>query len=157
MKLSGNKDNSFYHILEKARKYCAYQERSHLETRKKLITLGLPLNEVGKALAQLITENFLNEERFARTFARGHFKIKKWGKKKIIFELKKRKINDYCIKKALEEIDSKEYILTLEQIISKKQKEIKNTEDFSYKAKIASYCITRGYEYHEVWDSLQNI
>jgi regulatory protein len=87
--------------LIKAQMSCAYQERCQQEIRDKLYEWGLHSNEVENIIADLISTNFLNEERFAKAFAGGKFRIKKWGKVKIKIELKKRKISDYCIRKGL--------------------------------------------------------
>src|SRR5688500_741234 len=99
--------------LIKARNYCAYQERCQQEVRDKLYEWGLWPEAVENIIVELITDNFLNEERFATTFAGGKFRIKKWGRVKIKLELKKRKISEYCIKQAMKEIDEKDYLKTL--------------------------------------------
>jgi regulatory protein len=138
--------------IEKAKKFCAYQERAHSEVRKKLYEWGMDKEHVEGIISKLITEGFINEERFATSFARGKFRIKKWGKNKIKTELKKRKITEYCINKALSEIDRKEYYKTLKEIISKKEKEIKEKNDLKRKNKLSQYAISRGFEPELVWD-----
>lgn len=95
--------------LRKAESYCAYQERCQQEVRDKLYEWGLWKNAVENIIAKLIQDNFLNEERFAKAYAGGKFRIKKWGKVKIKLELKKRKISDYCIRQAMKEIDGPDY------------------------------------------------
>jgi regulatory protein len=119
--------------LIKAQQTCAYQERCQQEMRDKLYEWGLYPNEVENIIADLISENFLNEERFAKAYAGGKFRIKKWGKVKIKIELKKRKISDYCIRKAMEEIPDKEYIAALKQLIEKKIKRSKREKSRSKK------------------------
>ena len=89
--------------LAKMQRYCAYQERCHEEVRSKLLNMGVYSDWREEIIVQLIEENFLNEERFARSFARGKFRIKQWGRNRIRQELKKRKISDYCVRKAMEE------------------------------------------------------
>src|SRR6201985_2955999 len=95
--------------LQKVRHYCGYQERCHSEVQEKLYSYGLRKPEVEAALATLIEENYLNEERFAIQFAGGHFRLKKWGRIRIRYQLKLRHVSDYCIKKALASIDDEEY------------------------------------------------
>jgi len=107
----------------KAQLSCAYQERCQQEMRDKLYEWGLHSNDVENIIANLISDNYLNEERFAKAFAGGKFRIKKWGRVKIKIELKKRKISDYCIKKGMQEIDEADYIKTLKNILAKKLKE----------------------------------
>src|SRR5437016_5568769 len=111
--------------LSKAQLSCAYQERCQQEMRDKLYEWGLFSDAVESIIANLISDNYLNEERFAKAYAGGKFRIKKWGRIKIKIELKKRKISDYCIRKAMEEIEEVEYIKTLNALIAKKSKEIR--------------------------------
>jgi regulatory protein len=131
---------------EKIKKWCAYQERSHFETTQKLFEFGLSSADVNCLLAELVTENFLNEERFARAFARGKFRIKKWGRSKIKNELKQRKVSDYCIKKALTEIDAGEYDQTLYKLIENKLKTVKEKNEYKRYYKVYSYALSRGFE-----------
>ena len=84
--------------------YCAYQERCHKEVVNKLKDLGIIQNAIDIIVADLIQNNYLNETRFAQSFARGKFKIKKWGKVKIHRELSKREISEYNIKMGMKEI-----------------------------------------------------
>jgi regulatory protein len=141
---------------QKAEGYCAYQERCQQEVRDKLYEWGLWPDAVEGIIANLIENNFLNEERFAKAFAGGKFRIKKWGRVKIRIELKKRKISDYCIKKGLHEIDQEEYEKTLRQVVEKKSKSIKGGTLLSLQYKSAMYAISRGYEPDMVWDMLKS-
>lgn len=142
--------------LVKAQKYCAYQERCHQEVRNKLYELGLYPNEVEEVIMQLIEQNFLNEERFAIAYAGGKFRTKKWGKNKILQELKLRKISDYCIRMGMKEIPDRDYIKTLNQLITKKEKEVRESNLFKKRQKIAKYLITKGYEPELVWANLKD-
>jgi len=96
---------SLEQALQKARHYCAYQERCHSEVKEKLYGFGLKRQEVEEALSRLIEESYLNEERFAIQFAGGRFRMKQWGRIRIRYELKQKQVGDYCIKKALAAID----------------------------------------------------
>ena len=125
--------------LEKMRNWCAYQERAQQETRNKLWEYGLASDEIEQIISQLIQENYLNEERFAVAFAGGKFRIKKWGKNKIKQELKMRKVSDYCIQKALNQINGNDYFVTLEKIIVKKNQEIKESNKIKKQYKIIYY------------------
>ena len=141
--------------LLKAQQSCAYQERCQQEMRDKLYEWGLHSVDVENIIAHLITDNFLNEERFAKAYAGGKFRIKKWGKVKIKIELKKRKISEYCIKKAIQEISDKDYLKTIKELIAKKSKEIKGGKDYQRKYKIAQYIASRGFEQDLIWDILK--
>ena len=115
--------------LQKIKQYCAYQERCHAEVRDKLYSFGLHKNEVEEIISTLITENYLNEERFAIHFAGGKFRMKQWGKIKIKQALKYKQVSDYCIKKALKEIDVDEYEKTFQKLTQQKLKSLKGEKN----------------------------
>ncbi|MCK5104931.1 MAG: RecX family transcriptional regulator [Cyclobacteriaceae bacterium] len=139
----------------KAGNYCAYQERTHQEVRDKLYELGLYRDEVEEVLTELISENYVNEERFARTFASGKFRLKHWGRRKIIYELKHKNISPYCIDKALKEISDEEYEKVAMQLVDKKLSNMSG-EEFIVKNKIARYMSNKGFETELVWSILNN-
>ena len=139
----------------KAGNYCAYQERTHQEVRNKLYELGLYSDEVEEVLTELITENYVNEERFACTFASGKFRLKHWGRRKIIYELKHRNISSYCIDKALLEITDEEYERAIILLIDKKFAQFSG-EEFIVKNKIARHLIGKGFETELVWSILNS-
>lgn len=127
--------------------YCAYQERCHSEVRNKLWELNFRGEEIEEALSVLISENFLNEERFARSYSRGKFNINHWGRKKIVQALKQKQVSEYCIKKGLQEIDDTKYIETLRLLLRKKWEELKK-ERLGYirKQKVQRYLLQKGFE-----------
>lgn len=137
--------------------WCAYQERSQQETRDKLYEHKLHPNDVEQIIAQLISENFLNEERYALAFAGGKFRIKKWGKQKIKAELRMRKVSDYCINKALKQISDNDYLRTLESVIAKKLKQVKEPNKIRRHYKILQYAASRGYEKDLIVDVLNDL
>lgn len=138
-------------------KYCAYQERCHQEVKNKLYEYGLRSYEVDELLTHLITEGFLNEERFAKAFAGGKFRMKKWGRVKITHELESRGITKNCIKIALREIDMNIYQSTLEEILTRKFQEIDEANLFVKRDKIATYAIRKGYESDLVWGMIRKL
>lgn len=141
--------------LEKAASYCAYQERCQQEVQDKLLEWGMKGNEADQVIAELITLNFLNEERFAKAYAGGKFRIKKWGRNKIVRELKRRRVSEYCIRKGLQEIEDAAYTQTLLDVYRKKHKETKDTNKFIRDSKVARYLIGRGFESELVWDIIK--
>jgi regulatory protein len=133
--------------LQKAKHYCAYQERSHAEVKEKLYSFGLYKTEVEEALSLLIEENYLNEERFAIAFAGGKFRIKQWGKVKIKYELQQKRVSDYCIKKALQQIDDTDYLKTLQKLFDAKLKTLKSEKNvFIKKRKLQDHLTQKGFE-----------
>ena len=140
----------------KARGWCAYQERFQQEVRNKLYEYGLKTNDVEDVISKLISENFVNEERFAIAFAGGKFRIKKWGKVKIKQELKARQISDYSIKKGLQQINDTDYINTLQKIVAQKEKSITEKNHLKKKQKLIRYAISKGYEQDLIFEVLNN-
>lgn len=132
--------------LAKMQRYCAYQERCHQEVRSKLLDMGVYGDWLEEVIVQLIEENFLNEERFARSFARGKFRIKQWGRNRIRQELKQRAVSDYCIRMAMQEISEADYRSTLEAILLKKAGALGEEEPFKLRNKLAQYALSRGFE-----------
>lgn len=140
--------------LAKLQRYCAYQDRCHQEVRTKLIELGVYGDTLEEIISELIQDNFLNEERFARSYARGKFRMRQWGRIRIRRELKLRNISDYCLKKAMEEIEEEEYLKTIDKLIEKKRSEIKEKNVFIKRGKIAKHIIGKGYESYLVWERI---
>ncbi len=144
--------------LLRMQRYCAYQDRCHQETRRKLLDLGIYGDDLEEIMAQLVEDQFLDEERFARAFARGKFQIKSWGRIKILQELKARQISAYCQRKALEEIDEEAYRERLDQYLRSKFTEGKDgLSDFEQQQKAAQFALRRGFEPELVWDTLRQI
>jgi len=131
-------------ILER---YCAYQERCHLEVVQKLKGLGMIPEAIDQIIGHLIQENYLNEERFARSYARGKFNIKKWGRNRIVLELKRRQISVYNIKAALQEIDPGDYQETLDALALKRLGQIREANPQKRRKKLADYLLYRGWEH----------
>lgn len=138
-------------------RYCAYQERSHHEVRSKLLDLNIYGDDLEEIIAQLISDNFLNEERFARAYARGKFRMKQWGRRRIVQELKRHEVSDYSIRKAMEEIDNQDYIETLRDVIEKKSRTTAAASDFEWHNKLAQYAISRGFEPELVWEIVREV
>jgi regulatory protein len=143
--------------LPKISRYCAYQERSHHEVRQKLFDFGLYASEVDELLSQLIGLGFLNEERFAKAFAGGRFRIKKWGRVKIQHELQAQGLTQNCIQRGLKEIDSHDYRKTLQQLLRKKLAELTDPNVFKKRDKAARFAIGKGYEADLVWEYLKDL
>lgn len=147
---------SYEEAKVKAAAYCAYQERFQQEVRNKLYSYGLNYTDVEELLSYLISEGFVNEERFALAFAGGKFRLKKWGKVKIENELTKRNISSYCIKKALSEIEEEDYLDTIYTLLEKKMKLSSKEDLFALRKQLADYLIRKGFEGDLVWNILND-
>ncbi len=132
--------------LHKMRKYCAYQERCHHDARYKLVKMGVYGDLLEAILGQLIEDKFLDEERFARAFARGKFRNNQWGWIKIRLELKRRKINDYLITKAREEITDDEYRDVLHALLTKKKDQLSPGTGLELHNKLFRFAQQKGFE-----------
>jgi regulatory protein len=138
-------------------KYCAMQERSQQQLRDKLYDWGLYGDEVEEVISWLISEDFINEERFAQSYVRGHFNQKKWGRIKIKQGLEQKKISAYCIKVGMKEIDNEEYQNTINSLLEKKWKTLKESNQYIKKQKAVRYLLQKGYESDLVWESVKTL
>lgn len=149
-----NQPPSFLEAKAKLEAYCAYQERCIQEVTKKLVGWGFYGEQQDNLIADLIVNNFLNEERFASAYVSGKMRIKKWGRIKIKLKLKEKKISTYSIDKAFKEIDEDEYLANLNDLTQKKFENVKGKTKWDKKAKIQRYLLSKGYENELVYEAL---
>lgn len=154
------KTNKIYTVDEvrnKMESFCVYQERCHNEVENKLTEYRLIPQAKEKILLHLMENDFLNEERFAKTFARGKFRIKKWGKQRIIRELKQKGISEYNIRSALKEIEEENYIKTFNQLARKRFLAVKEPNVYKKRKKVADYLLYKGYEPDMVYKKIKEL
>lgn len=137
--------------------YCTYQERCHKEVIAKLRTLGIIPSVIDKIISELIKANYLNETRFTQSFVRGKFRIKKWGKNRILQELKVRDISNFNIKLGMKEISDDNYQKTFYELFEKRRREVKQLTKTEQKKKIFSYMSYRGWENSKIYDALRDL
>lgn len=137
--------------------YCAYQERCHKEVIAKLRTLGMIPSVIDKIISELIKANYLNETRFTQSFVRGKFRIKKWGKNRILQELKVRDISSFNIKLGMKEISDDNYQKTFYDLFEKRRGEVKQLTKTEQKKKIFSYMSYRGWENSKIYEALRDL
>ena len=142
---------------KKLEHYCAYQERCHKEVRQKLKGMYMIPEAIDVIIVHLLEHNFLNEERFAKTFVSGKFKIKRWGRRRLTLELKKKDISKVNINQALREIDEGEYIENFNALAEKRLPFIKEGDKFKKKKKLADYLLFRGWESHLVYEKVNEL
>lgn len=138
----------------KAQRYCVYQERCQQEVRNKLLSYGLPSADIEFIVAALISDNFINEERYAIQFAGGKFRIKHWGKLKITAALKANGISEYCINKALRELPYKDYYKKMCWLMDRESKKIKEKNIIVKNNMVAKALMTKGYEPDMIWNEI---
>lgn len=130
----------------KIRHYCGYSERCHYEVREKLFSFGLFAKDVEILLSRLIEEDYLNEERFAVLFAGGHFRQRKWGRTRIVYALRQKKVSEQNIRLALKEINETEYLATLQKLAQTKWNSLKDEQYMNREAKTTVFLLQKGYE-----------
>ena len=143
--------------LQKLRHYCRYQERCCSEVKNKLFELGINKNLHDEMINELIDENYLDEERFAIAFAIGRFKMKQWGRKKIFYELKTKKLSTEAIQKGLQQINEKDYLKILEKLAKEKYALLKHEQYLVRKKKTMDYLIQKGFEFDLVNSWIEKI
>ncbi|QRR03325.1 regulatory protein RecX [Dyadobacter sandarakinus] len=146
-------------ILQKAASYCAYQERTQDEVKLRLKKWNVWGDEADEIIAELIAMNYLSEERFAKTYAGGKFRIKNWGRMKIRQELSRRGLSKYSIESGMKEIGDVDYVANLKQLLEKKKVALEKTEtnQLILKQKLARYALAKGYESELVWKLLEEV
>ncbi len=137
---------------KKLEHYCAYQERCHQEVRQKLLGMHMIPEAIDVIIVHLLEHNYLNEERFAKTFVSGKFRIKKWGRRRLTQELERKDISKVNINQAITEIDDNDYIETFHDLAEKKANSLKESNKFKKRKKLINYLIYRGWESHLVYD-----
>lgn len=152
-----DKTFTFDEILRKAESYCAYQERCHTEVIQKLKTFSSSETVIDNAVVHLIEHNFLNEERFACSYARGKHRIKHWGRIRIVRELKARSISKYNIDKALKEIDPEEYTTNFHNLSERIWESITEPNSQKKKKKFCDYLLRKGFETSLIYEKLQDL
>lgn len=138
-------------------RYCAYQERCHKEVSQKLYEMRMIPEARDLIIVHLLQHNFLNEERYAKAFVRGKFRIKKWGKQRLQLELKRKDINKTIIAIALKEIDAEDYLHTFNELAKKKLEAIRESNSQKRRKKLADYLFYRGWESQLVYDKIREL
>jgi len=138
-------------VKERIRHYCAIMDRCQFQVINKLKSYGVSNALTDEILIELIQNNYVDEERFARSYCSGKFKIKRWGRKKIAFELSKLKVSKSCIELGMTEIDNVDYIDTITHLIHKKLSLLKDKNTFTRKKKVVDYMLRKGFESDIVW------
>lgn len=131
--------------LRQLQHFCGYRERCHEEVREKLRSLGIWRSDQDEVISKLIEGDYLNEERYARVFAGGKFRVNRWGRNRIRYELLQKKVSEYCIRKAMKEIDEVEYDRVIEKLVGERMGQ--STERIEIRRqKTMTYLIGRGFE-----------
>jgi regulatory protein len=146
-----------HEALVRLEAYCAYQDRCNDEVLKKTSAWGLNLEEGQELLDELIEKGFVDEARFTESFVSGKFRYKKWGRIKIRYELKKKRIPETLIKKSISEIDPEQYYTVLRELGNKKWQDTKGKDQWDKKAKVMRFLASKGYETDLINDVLQEI
>jgi len=148
---------SIKEAIAKAEHFCAYQERCHNEVEQKLRSMKMDSEEISHIINHLITENFLNESRFACSFARGKHRIKHWGKIRIVNELKFRNITTYNINLALKEISPEEYETTFHTVAKRQWESIREGDKLKKRKKFCDFLLRKGFESSLIYEKVKEL
>ena len=148
---------SIKEAIQKIEYFCSYQERCHEEVVAKLRSMKMDSDEIDQIMVHLIASNFLNEERFACSFARGKHRIKHWGKIRIINELKYKNISQTLINTALQEITPEEYAMTFHALAERHWESIREANALKKRKKFCDYMLRRGFESNLVYDKVKEL
>lgn len=143
--------------LKRMERYCSYQERCHKEVVQKLYSMHMIPEAIDHIVVKLMQDNFLNEERYAKAFVSGKFRIKKWGKQRLTRELKQKDIGKTLINMALQTITDEDYFETFNALAEKKAETIKETNVLKKRKKLADYLFYRGWESQLVYDKVNEL
>ncbi len=146
-----------FETLDRIKSWCDRQERAHSEVRAKLFSWGVHGSEVEQLLTELISENYLNEGRFATAFARGRFRIKNWGWIKIVSHLKAKGVSDASIRLAKQEIEPAQFQESIDQLIERKSNFIKSANGADRYNKLLRFGVSKGYSYDEVKGAIKRL
>lgn len=149
--------NSIKEAISKIEHFCAYQERCHEEVISKLRSMKMESDEIDTIMVQLLDTNFLNEERFACSFARGKHRMKQWGKIRITSELKAKKITQRLIVLALKEITTEEYNATFHTLAERQWESMKETNTLKKRKKFCDFMLRRGFESNLIYDKMKEL
>ncbi|MBW8362801.1 MAG: RecX family transcriptional regulator [Kaistella sp.] len=145
-----HKSYTFLEIKQKMVNYCVYQDRCHQEVEQKMRDYLVIPEAKEEILLYLMKENFLNEERFTRSYIRGKFYMKSWGRNKIKNHLKFKGISEKLINRCFDEIDEQDYENILKKIYENHYSKQKGLKEYQKKSKTITYLIGRGFEYEEI-------
>lgn len=145
----------FHEIKQKMVNYCVYQDRCHKEVEQKMLEFTLIPEAKEEIILYLMKENYLNEERFTRSYIRGKFYMKSWGRNKIRQHLKQKGITEKLIQKCMDEIDVDDYATTLKKIAANYAAQQKGLQNYQKKIKTTRYLLSRGFEYDEILEVLK--
>lgn len=150
------KNMSSERALEKAMRYCSFQERCVFDMENRFRAWNVKREDWDKLIDSLIEQDFLNEKRYIEAFVRGKFLIKKWGKNKIKAELFQKKISGIEVDKSIEtEILEEDYSKTIKLLIEKKRQLITDDDKLKIKEKIYRYLLSKGYESELIFKHLK--
>lgn len=150
------KSYTFEEIKQKLINYCVYQDRSHAEVEQKMKEFILIPEAKDEIILYLIKENYLNEERFTRSYIRGKFYMKHWGRNKIKMNLKQKQVSEKLISKCWDEIDKIDYEKTIRKIYEDYCSRQKGLKEYQIRSKAIKYLISKGFEYDSILEAIQN-
>lgn len=157
METPKNTELSINEAINKMEYYCSYQDRCHKEVEQKLRNLTLIPELKEKVIIHLIENKYIDEERFAKSFARGKHNYKGWGKIRIIQELKFREISKRNIDLAMLELPNEIYLENFHALAEKNWNSIKERKGQKKNKKFVDFLLRKGYETNLIFEKLKDL
>lgn len=144
-------------LLSKLARFCSYRDRSQGEVRQKMNALGISSDKYKKFISYLEEEKYLDEERFCEVYVRSKLLHNQWGRQKIYAGLKNKFVDSHYIENALKSLDTKEYIIVLNNVLEKKLNELEFADPKIRKQKTIRYALSKGFTFNEIMEHLKEI
>ena len=150
-------ENPFNTAFNKSTSLCARQEYCCSEIREKLRKWNNDEETSQKVIVRLLDEKYIDEKRFAEFYVRDKFRFNKWGKQKIMWQLRVKQIPEEYINSALETIDGEEYKNMLLAILKNKSKSLGNIDAMKKKASLIRFAASRGFKIDEIMPLVEQL
>lgn len=144
-------------LLARAERYCANEEQCRTSVRKKLSDWGASIELSGKIVNRLIDQGYIDEKRYARAYVSAKLRTQKWGRLKVVYQLRTKQVPPKYITEALSEIPEDEYRRILLDVANTKWKTYDDSEpNAKRRSKLITFLASRGYEAAEIQIVIQD-
>lgn len=126
---------------------CAQAEHCQWEMVEKMRKWEIPEEAQARIMERLVKERYVDDERFARAFAKDKVRYNKWGRRKVEQALWQKHIDEDIRKIVLKEIDDEEYLSVLRPLLKQKRKSIKAQNDYELNQKLMRFALGRGFTF----------
>ncbi len=126
---------------------CAQAEHCQYEMLEKMRRWELPDDAQARVLQRLISELYVDDERYARAFVKDKVRYNKWGRRKVEQALWQKHIADDIRQQVLDEVTDQEYLRVLQPLLKQKRKTVTARSDYELNQKLVRFALSRGFTY----------